>query len=256
MKKIRLLQMGFLAAVACLSQSVFAADGNPNIIKDISGVIEYRTTDTNKWRGEDRFRLTVHPDKSMTMRDTTRLDDTLILRDVVTRVDKDYNPIDVHLSHWLDGKWRGTAFYIINGQELDAVVNAPNGILRQTVKVGDKFSIGSRPQATFGWHMGHYDFEKGGKQSITIYIMNRLGDTIGSVLGDVSEYNIELVADEEFEVRAGVFDAWKFELTDPRDPTHEYEVWIEKEHFLTLQLVQEKYKRVYELVELGETYPE
>ena len=103
-----------LATVALVANFLPAhANDNPNIEQDLTGTIEYRSTDTGEWRGEDRFRLTVHPDGSKTMRNTTRLDNTLILRDVVTRVSKNYDPLDVFVSHWLDGAHRGTGFYVV-----------------------------------------------------------------------------------------------------------------------------------------------
>ena len=116
--------------------------------------------------------------------------------------------------------------------------------------------MATRPQSTFGWHLGHYDFSESGLQTFMIFVLSRLGDGVGSILADTARFDAKLVASENTTVGAGDFESWHFELAEHDNPSHRYEVWIEKKNFLTLKLVDPRMKRVYELVELGPTYSE
>jgi len=227
------------------------AESNPNIARELTGKISFRVLGSNEYRGEEDWRLTVHTDGSRTIRMTNPLKATQILRDVVLRVDRNYRPLHAHVSHWYQGRHRGAGFYWTEGSYLHAVVSAPNGTLRQTVAVPGKFSIGSRPQAPFAWHAAYYDFEKRGVQVGTAYVMDRPGDSVGSILGEVVPVEVELIGEDELTVGAGTFDTWHFRIAK------DLELWVDKKEFITVKLVSYEYEYekpevlLFELVELN-----
>lgn len=237
-----------VAAASMWGQGLHAAESNPNIERELVGKISYTVRDTGEYRGEEDWRLTIHPDGSRTIRMTNPIKATNILRDVILRVDGNYRPLHAQISHWEGGKHRGAAFYWTQGDYMHAVASAPNGTLEQTVKVPEKFSIGSRPQGPFSWHAAHYDLAKRGVQRSTAYIMDRVGTSVGSILGSVRSIDVELVGEEKLTVGAGTFDTWKFKIEN------ELDLWVDKKEFITVLLVSREVEPAmkYELVELKE----
>lgn len=244
--KVRVLTVAALL-VGCHAPSMAAdAEGNKNAVTTIKGKIAYTRIDTGAWRGDEDFHLTVHPDGSRTIRITNALDETQVLRDVVMRVDKRMRPLDLYVSHWKDGEHRGTGFYRVGEEYLDAVISAPNGELRQRVRVPDKVSLATRPQAAFGWHFWYLDFAKRGLQKTDIFVLSKWGLDVGSILGELTEYEVEVFGEERIKVAAGEFDTWHFRLGGI------YELWIEKENWITVKLQREDKNRLYELVEYSQ----
>lgn len=175
--------------------------------------------------------------------------DTGIWRDIIMRVDGSMRPIDSYQSLWKGGVNRGSAFYWTHGDELSVVSKAPNGVLTQTIEVPGNFSIATRPQAAFAWHLWYYDFDRRGTQKASIYVVDREGLSVGSILGELVQMDVELLGEEQIMVEAGRFDTWRFRVGT------EYELWADKKDLLTVRLVVAKKNRIYELTELIETVP-
>lgn len=235
-----------LILTAIAAGHVAAAETNPNIEREFTGKIAFTDDLSKEYRGEEYWRLTVHPDGSRTIRMTNPITATKILRDVVLRVDKDYVPLHAHITHWEGGQHRGAGFYWREGTRFNAVVSAPNGTLQQSVEVPAKFSIGSRPQAPFAWHAAHYDRAKGGVQTSTAYVMDRVGTSVGSILGRVIPVDVELLGEPRLTVGAGTFDTYHFRIEK------DLELWVDKKEFFTVLLISRETERPlrYELVEL------
>lgn len=222
---------------------------NPNATRELSGKIAYVSADKGAYRGEEDWRLTFHPDGSKTLRMTNPITDTGIWRDIVQRVDARMRPIDSYQSLWKDGKNRGSAFYWMEGSRVNVVANSPNGTLEQSIEVPEKFSIATRPQASFSWHLWYYDFEKKGPQTTNIFVIDREGLGVGSILGEMNSLTADLIGEEALTTKAGRFDTWKFQMGS------EYVLWVDKKDFLTVRLDVPKKNRTYELVELRESFP-
>lgn len=250
MRKLRVWAVCTLVGAAAIAPicSAVASATNPNITRELVGKIKYTVDATKEYRGEEDWRLTVHPNGSRTIRMTNPIAATKILRDVVLQVDKNYRPVNVFISHWEGGVQRGIGFYYVDGPRMNAVVSAPNGVLQQSVAVPERFSIGSRPQGPFAWHAAHYDFEKRGLQRYTSYVMDRVGTSIGSILGKVHSNDIELLGEPKLTVGAGTFDTWHFRITK------ELELWVDKKDYITVLLISTEVTPTlrYELVELKE----
>ncbi|WP_405240323.1 hypothetical protein [Lentisalinibacter orientalis] len=235
-----------MLALSFILGHVAHAQENSNIVQEFHGRIEYRFLDTDEVRGHEVFRLTVHPNGERTIRITNVLNETGVLRDVVMRVNETLKPIDLFISHWKDAQHRGTGYYWATNGEVHAVVNAPNGTLQQRANVPTPFSFATRPQAAFGWHLWNYDFEKGGTQPLTIFVLSKWGLDVGSILGEVREFSAQLIGSERLKVAGAVFDTWHVIIGET------YEVWADKETLLAVRLLVKEKNRVYELVEFGQ----
>lgn len=222
------------------------AEPNANVKYEKTGKIAYKLIDSGAWRGDEDFRLTVFQDGSKTIRITNNLGETSFFRDVVLRVEENLRPVDLYISHWQDGAHRGTGYYWLNGGKISALISAPEGLLQQTIDVPEKFSIATRPQATFGWHFWYFDFDKGGSQSANIFVTAEpVGKDVGSITGYMEEFEVKLLGEERIRVPAGTFDTWHLMVGGV------YEIWVEKQDLLTVKLLREAKNRVYELVELN-----
>ena len=240
-----------LAAVVCgLHWAGLAAaiEAHENLEAEWVGKIAYTQLSDGAYRGEESWRMSVHPDGSRTMRITKRIDDTQLFRDVVLRVDGRLRPIDSYQSLWKDGRHRGSAFYVVDGEFMRATVNAPNGILTQSVPVPEKFSFVARPQAALGWHFWYFDFDRGGVQTTTMYTLDRDGLGVGSILASVDEVEVALIGEEQVTTSAGTFDTWRLVVSG------RLEMWIDKREMFMIRLINASADRLYELVELAPAY--
>ena len=131
---------------------------------------------------------------------------------------------------------------------MNSLVKAPNGILRQSVEVPERFSVGSRPQGPFSWHVAHYDRAKGGVQKLTAFTMDRVGTSVGSILGQVRPIDVELLDEPKLTVGAGTFDTLHFRIEK------DLELWVDKKEFITVLLISTEVGAAlkYELVSLRE----
>lgn len=246
---MRKLLLGMVASASFWSaQMAVAIEAHQNLEAEWVGEIAYTRLSDGTYRGEESWRMSVHPDGSRTMRITKRIDDTQLFRDVVLRVDSRLRPVDSYQSLWKDGKHRGSAFYLVDGDRMLASVNAPNGLLTQSVRVPDRFSFVARPQAALGWHFWYFDFALGGTQTVTMYTLDRDGLGVGSILATVDNYDVELLGAERITTSAGTFETWRLVVSG------RLEMWIEKENFFMIRLINASADRLYELVELAPAY--
>jgi hypothetical protein len=95
----------------------------------------------------------------------------------------------------------------------------------------------------------YYDFEKKGPQTTNIFVIDREGLGVGSILGEMNSLTADLIGEEALTTKAGRFDTWKFQMGS------EYVLWVDKKDFLTVRLDVPKKNRTYELVELRESFP-
>lgn len=246
--RISAMVVAFIVAVSW--PAAYALDTNPNIDQEWIGRIDYTRISDGSYRGEEHWRLTRHPDGSQTIRMTVRLDDTEVLRDVVLRVDGALKPIDSYQTLWTAGEHRGSGYYWLEGNRLNAVLTGPQGTLTQSAEVPDQFSFVSHPLAADGWHFWYYDWDQAGVQSATVYNTDTLGLTVGSILARVHETPVEFLGNEVIDVPAGTFSTWRF-LMDGR-----LEIWVDREHFFMVRMTNTSRDRLYELGHLAPAYSE
>jgi hypothetical protein len=234
-------------ALCSLSQPVSAADtpasGNVNITRWAQGTVEYRVLSTGAVNGSEEWHLTVHPDGSRTIEARNRLDEAGFQRHVTHRVAADFRPLETLASYWIQGAWRGSALFAVNGPELTAVAKTPNGMLTQTLSVPEHFSFIPHPLSTNAWHGWYYDRQKLGRQTITVYDMDAVAKGVGSLLGRLYQQDIELLGQEQVTTPAGTF------LTDHFKIAGGVDMYITGPDAVLVRFVWEPADRDYVLVD-------
>ncbi len=193
------------------------AEANVNIARWFKGTIEYRSIATGAVSGSEEWHLTVHPDGTSTMQTRNRLDNLGFQRHVTYRVARDFRPLELTSVFWVGGQWRGTGMFLIDGDELSAIVKTPDGVIRQERSVPRNFSMIPHPTATNGWLGWYYDKAKGGPQRITVYDMDARAQSVGSMLGKVYEQTLTYVGEDEVTTPAGTFKVDHFRVDDTVD---------------------------------------
>ncbi len=192
-------------ALGQVAQGAEATTGNINISRWARGTIEYRTLSSGEVTGSEQWHLTVHPDGSRTLEARNRLDRAGFQRHVTHRVAADFRPLETLAVYWVKGQWRGSALFAVNGPELTALAKTPDGMLTQTVAVPEHFSFIPHPLSTNAWHAWYYDKRLGGEQTITVYDMDALATSVGSLLGRLYDQTIVFVGQQELTTPAGTF---------------------------------------------------
>ena len=194
----------------------WAAD-NVNIVRWAKGTIEYRELSTGKPNGSEEWHLTVHPDGSRTLHARNRLDLAGYQRHVTYRVAENFRPLEVTSVYWVKGEWRGTGLFAIDGNQLNAVVKTPDGLIQQNRAVPDHFSMIPHPLATNAWPTWYYDKSAGGPQTMTVYDMDAGAQAVSSMLGKMYDQTLTFVGSEEMTTPAGTFDVDHFRIDDTVD---------------------------------------
>lgn len=207
--------IGFLL-LTFTAQSAWAAD-NLNITRWSKGTIEYRSLSTGEISGTEDWHLTVHPDGSRTMHARNRLDDVHFSRHVTYRVAENFRPLEVTSVYWVKGEWRGTGLFAITGNQLEAFVKTPDGLIQQSRTVPENFSMIPHPLATNAWPTWYYDKAKGGPQKMTVYDMDAGAQAVSSMLGKVYDQDLEFIGEEDMTTPAGTFQVDHFRIEDTVD---------------------------------------
>lgn len=210
----RILRFIALSSVFIASQTTYSenTERNASIVREARGVMEYRVISTGKVTGSEEFHLTVHPDGSRTIEARNRTDSYGLQRHVTHRVAKDFRPLETTAVYWMQGEWRGTGLFAVNGNKLKAMVKTPEGIIMQEADVPEHFSFVPHPLSTNAWHGWYYDKKKGGKQSTTWYDMDAAAAGPGSMLGKFHTQELEHLGIKKITTPAGDFEADHFQV--------------------------------------------
>ena len=136
---------------------------------------------------------------------------------VVLRVAPSFRPVDEFDSYWNGGKFEGSAPFHIDGNQFIANSFRPYGARQQTIEVPEKFSLGSRPVASDGWHIWTLDPAQPGAQTSTLYAVEASADPSKPVLGTLQSLQVEKVGPETITVPAGQFATIHYRLSGLND---------------------------------------
>ena len=185
---------------------------NSSIVREASGRFLYRKMSTGAVTGDESFTLTVHPDGTRTLMARNQSTTFDMQRHVIHRVAADFRPLETTAVYYLLGEWRGTGWFSVIGNKLHAVVRSPDGIITQERHVPDYFSFVPHPLATNAWHGWYYDKAKGGKQTTLFYDMDAAAQSVGSMLGKMTNQELEFIGVEQITVPAGTFTVDHFKV--------------------------------------------
>lgn len=217
---------------------------NANVTRAATGTIVYKVLSTGAVLGGENWNLTVHPDGSRTMQALNRYGSPGVQRHVTYRVDANFRPLEAYALYWVGGKWKGSAFFTIQGDQLSAVANTPNGMLTHNVKVPEKFSLIPHPLSTDAWHMGYYDKKKGGTQTITVYDIDAGAAGPQALLGRLYTQKLDYVGPEKMTTPAGEFQVDHYKIDNAVD------IYVTGPDAIMVKFVWAPADRVYELVKL------
>lgn len=204
------------AAVA-IHDAIAETANNSNIVRWAKGTIEYRNISDGQVSGSEAFHLTVHPDGSRTLQARNRLDNADIQRHVTHRVAANFRPLETTAVYWVRGEWRGTGLFVVDGNNLEAIVRTPDGMIRQSRHVPDNFSFIPHPLSTNAWPAWYVDKAKPGPQTITVYDMDAGAQAVSSMLGKLYESEIEYLGEQDMTTPAGSFQVEHYRISDAVD---------------------------------------
>lgn len=193
------------------------AGENLSIQRWAKGSFDYRRLSSGESWGSEAWHLTVHPDGSRTMQTRNRMEASGVQRHVTLRVAENFRPLEVTAVYFVKGQWRGTGLFAVNGDQLRAIVNTPDGIVEQNRSVPENFSFIPHPLATNAWGNWYYDREKGGLQQQLVYDMDSRAGSVSSMMGKMYEQTVEFMGEEEMMVPAGTFLTRHFRVNDDVD---------------------------------------
>lgn len=217
---------------------------NANVVRGAKGTIVYKTIKTGAVIGGENWNLTVHPDGTRTMQALNRYGSPGVQRHVTYRVDANFRPLEAYMLYWVGGQWRGSGYFVVQGDQLTATANTPNGMLTHNLKVPRNFSFIPHPLSTDAWHMGYYDKKKGGVQTIAVYDMDAPAAGPQTLLGRLYTQKLEYLGAEKMTTPAGTFDVDHFKIEDAVD------IYVTGPDSIMVKFVWTPADRVYELVKL------
>jgi hypothetical protein len=198
------------------------------------GTYLYEHTETKAWRGEDEWYLTVNADGSRTMRMSSLVQETTVMRDVIYHVDPNFRPLELAVSTWKDGVHTGTGVFVVQGNQLRAVFSYQHGILTQEAVVPEYFAMVPHSMAGDGYYFYGYDKDKGGTQEVCLVNPHAYGSVNGSTLAQIHHgVPFEFIGEEEIEVPAGTFATEHWRITRGNS----YDVWVYGENRTMVQLI-------------------
>jgi hypothetical protein len=209
----RVLLLLCLSAQATVAQEAWLDQAG--VQRWTRGEYIYKKLSTGAENGHERFLLVVDPQGVRTLQASNAFRDRMdVWRHVVYRVAANFRPLDVYLDYNTDGAWRGTGFFTIGADKMDAVISGPDGVQRASVDVPEQFSLIPHPIATNSWPAWYYDRAKGGSQPVTLYAFDGLAKDEDGILGGFQQQTIRLTGRTTLRVPAGEFECDRYEFND------------------------------------------
>ena len=188
------------------------ARADANVSRWARGTIAYQVRSNGHINGYEHWRLDVHPDGSKTVAATVRYDPRPVFRHVIHRVDADGMPLDTFASYWIDGAWRGNAWYVLEGDRWRGRILSPNGTLTHVVKPGGLFAMVPHVLAVDSWRARLFNKVEGGIQGILAYNVDATALGSAALVGRLMRYNLEYLGQEQVVVPAGTFDTEHYRI--------------------------------------------
>ncbi len=213
---------GCLSAIAALWTGVTLAESSGSIATDLRpdanvsrwarGIIAYQVRSNGHVNGYEHWRLDVHPDGSKTVAATVRYDPRPVFRHVIHRVNADGMPLDTFASYWIDGAWRGSAWYVLEGGRWQGRILSPSGTLTHVVKPGGPFAMVPHVLAVDSWRARLFNKAESGIQGILAYNVDATALGSSALVGTLMRYDLEYLGEQRVVVPAGTFDTEHYRI--------------------------------------------
>ena len=176
------------------------------------GKIAYRVKSTGHVNGYERWRLDVHPDGTKTVVATVHYSPRPVLRHVVHRVDAADRPLDTFMAYWIDGAWRGNAWFVMEGDSWRGRILGPDGTFTHAVKPAGRFAMLPHVLAVDSWRARLVDKSQSGTQAVLAYNVDATALAGTSVMGKLMDYDMAYIGAERITVPAGEFDTEHYRI--------------------------------------------
>ncbi len=220
---------------------------NANIAHWVAGKHVFRTIEGHRPRGEEHFRLSVHPDGTRTMmvwKDLFARDSHL---HIVMRVEPSFRPLEAYGSYWQSDGYKGSIRVTVDGDQLRAVGWGPDGHGEHILKVPHNLSVVTHGEGLNAWGVWG-DYAPGEQKPMVAYNISPVRSATAPVLGSLFKATVTFIGEETITTPAGTFETL-------HSSNGFMDVWTTKEdRILVLQQIKDPGLE-YVLVEL-ETGPD
>lgn len=204
---------------------------NTVILRRASGTYRYESISDARLRGEERWQFFAYADGSRMLLMWHDLFARNAQFTALLRTAETFRPLEAFVSYWNGGAFKGSAHFRVDGLTLHADSAGPYGVRSQTIRVPERFSIGTHPVAGDGWHTWTGDDKVKGVQHGTSYGLEASADLTKPILGSLAPLELEFLGEGAVEVPAGRFAVRHVRLAGMND------LWITRQDRLVIKSV-------------------
>lgn len=199
----------------------------------------------------ESFRITTHTNGDRTIRATSEIYDSEILRDVIYTVDASFRPRDASIRLTIADEFTGSSWFVFSERsaECEAIL-ADGGRISQRLEL-DRLppSFNPHPVQVDMWHFGNYDHSGPSTQVLEgLLTASPLPDGGSGPLLFKMDLPIEYVGAEAITVDAGTFDVSHFRFLHANEWPPQ-DAWCYGDDFILVKMAWELTGSTYELVE-------
>lgn len=227
--------VAFVLTVGGVSAAVAQENPGPNanLARWASGKHVFRTVDDHRLRGEEYFRLSVHPDGTRTMMIWKDLYAVNSHIHAVMRVAENFRPLEAFANYWQRDGYKGSVRIVIDGDQLRAMGQSPAGPGEHVLKVPEALSVVTHGEGLNSWGMWPA-LNARRDQLVTAYNVSPERGAVAPVLGSIFERTVSYLGEETIAVPAGTF-------ATERASNGMFEVWVTKQdRILVRQLIRDR----------------
>jgi len=213
------------------------------LLRQSTGTLEYRTTDSPILRGTEHWTLMVHTDGARTLHAKIHNLEKGSRTQIIQRVDRDFQPLDVVIQGWSNDKYRGIGLFTVSDSVLEGLSRGPSGEGSHEVSLGENVTVLSHALAADAWFGIPADLKARGNATMTAYSIDLKPTAKPAFLGALMQAPIEWIGVETIAVPAGKFETTHLRLAG------RFDVWIFGEDRTMARMLDEKSGRDYLLVE-------
>lgn len=177
---------------------------NINIARWAAGKHVFRAIEDGRMRGEEHFRLSVHPDGTRTMAVWKDLYAVNSHIHAIMRVDEHFRPLEVFADYWQVEGYKGSVRIVVDGPTLHSSGRSPAGPGEHTLTVPQELAVVTHGEGFNGWGLWPALNAKQDRRVTAYYVSPARGAT-APVLGTLSERTAKYVGEETITVPAGTF---------------------------------------------------
>lgn len=202
----------------------------------------------------ERFELISHPDGTRTLISWNENTVSNALLHAIARVDGGFRPLESHQEYWVDGKFKGTAFFRLDGTELQGFVRTSQGsvatqtLIHRMPGAQEPVSFATHSIAADGWRTAYVDSRRSGVQQGTLVDFDSSSDPATPIVARMQPQKWRYAGDESLEVPAGRFDSERYE-------SGEAAIWITGPDRVLVRAVWPSLSREYVLAKLETLVP-